>query len=216
MPSSNEHPPSSDTVIPPWFHHSQESQQNPITSISPFQVNHSTPCWVPAPVIPPYNSDQSPVSINTSLPQAPVTPFHNSDQTSPGPLQVHSTTPTAPVQIQDSSGSLLHPDSVIQKYPKLRTISNAGRLAVRLAHESYFGKDLLYTSTVYGQKDHKALPLDKVLELKRKMLSIHLGSVSSEVEFEAVWTKCVNAINHSASALRSKKPLSFSINKNSI
>ena len=83
------------------------------------------------------------------------------------------------------SENLLHPDVVIQKYPKLRNLSTAGRLAVRLAIESYFGKELLHQSTVYGQKDLPPLPRDKVMQLKNKLLSIHLANVSSEVEL--VW-----------------------------
>ena len=77
---------------------------------------------------------------------------------------------------------------------------------MRLACESYFGKAMLMKSTVYGQKDHAALPKDKVMELKKKMLSLHPQLISSPVEFEPIWTRCVNAINHCAASLRCKQP----------
>ena len=180
----------------------------------------ATPSWVPqatATLIPtPSNSIQaSPVQLHNSTPATPVSFFpaisSNQDASSTPVSSASETLPqpaNSPVALTSSPSSiLLDPDSVIQKYPKLRTLSHAGRLAVRLAYESYFGKDLLHKSTVYGQKGHPPLPRDKVLQLKNKMLSIHLANVSSELEFEAVWTKCVNAINHSASSLRSKRPL---------
>ena len=96
---------------------------------------------------------------------------------------------------------LLNPDVVVCKYPKYRNVSQAGRLAVRLAVESYFGTEMLRQCTVYGLKGNKPLPVEKVEALKQKMLT--LFSVS-QVEFEALWTKCINAINHRASGLRKK------------
>ena len=96
---------------------------------------------------------------------------------------------------------LLDPDVVVRKYPKYRNVSQAGRLAVRLAVESYFGTEMLRQSTVCGLKSHKPLPVEKVDALKQKMLTLHSDS---KVEFEALWTKCINAINHHASGLRKK------------
>ncbi len=82
------------------------------------------------------------------------------------------------------------------KYPKLLNVSRAGRLAVRLACESYFGKEVLKKCTVYGQKGNAALPKEKVMDLKKKMMSVLPQFISSPLEFEPIWTKCVNAINH--------------------
>lgn len=200
---------------------------------SPTFVNTGTvtPPWVPpAPatlIHAPSNSSQtSPVPVHSSTPATPVhflqsVPSSQNSPVPPSSIQIPSPSgmivqpANLPVPSTSSpSESLLHPDVVIQKYPKLRTLSTAGRLAVRLAIESYFGKELLRQSTVYGQKDLPPLPRDKVMQLKNKLLSIHLANVSSEVEFEAVWTKCVNAVNHSASSLRSKKPLPLSVLNN--
>uniref|UniRef100_A0A1X7UD07 BEN domain-containing protein n=1 Tax=Amphimedon queenslandica TaxID=400682 RepID=A0A1X7UD07_AMPQE len=77
-------------------------------------------------------------------------------------------------------------------------------MAVRLASEAYFGKEVLQKSTVYGQQSNTPLPEDKVRALKKKILSLHPNYVDTPVEFEPIWTKCVNAINHHASGLRKK------------
>lgn len=68
---------------------------------------------------------------------------------------------------------------------------------------------MLKKSTVYGHTDYPALPKEKVLEMKKKIMSLHPQYISSPVEFEPVWTKCVGAINHCAAGLRAKQPLTL-------
>ena len=101
---------------------------------------------------------------------------------------------------------LLDPDAVIKKYPKYLNLASAGRLAVRLSCESYFGKELLKKCTVIGCNDKPPLPKEKVAELKTKMLSLFPQFLSSPVEFEPIWTKCVAAINHCCAGLQEKDP----------
>ena len=96
---------------------------------------------------------------------------------------------------------LLDPDVVVRKYSKYRNVSQAGRVAVRLAVESYFGTEMLRQSTVCGLKSHKPLPVEKVDALKQKMLTLHSDS---KVEFEALWKKCINAMNHHSKGLCKK------------
>ena len=93
---------------------------------------------------------------------------------------------------------LLDPEEIIEKYPKLRNISHIGRLAVRPAAESYFGK-VLRKSTVHGLQGHQPLPEDQMRALKKKIISIHPKYIDMPAEFEPLWTKCVNAINNHAS-----------------
>ena len=116
------------------------------------------------------------------------------------PQLPHSITQT-PVSTPPLSDGLLDPDEVIANYPELR---NIGRLAVRLASESYFGKELLKRSTVYGLKSNASLPSNKVSALKKKLCNLYPQYVDTPAEFEPVWTKCVNAINHHASGLHKK------------
>ena len=42
------------------------------------------------------------------------------------------------------------PQDVIRKYPKLKAKSRAGKLAVKLAKEAYFGDSVLAKCTVSG------------------------------------------------------------------
>lgn len=79
-----------------------------------------------------------------------------------------------------------------------------------LASESYFGDNLLRKCTVYGMKGQDALPKEKLNALKNK-LGVHFKFYNNSVEFEPVWSKCVGAINHRASALRAKTPISVEL-----
>ena len=101
----------------------------------------------------------------------------------------------------------LDPDEVIEKYSKLRNISHIGRMAVRLAAEPYFGKEVLRKSTVRGLQRHQPLPEDQMRALKIKVIRIHPIYIDMPVEFEPLWTKCVNAINHYASELRKREQI---------
>uniref|UniRef100_A0A1X7TC41 Uncharacterized protein n=1 Tax=Amphimedon queenslandica TaxID=400682 RepID=A0A1X7TC41_AMPQE len=110
----------------------------------------------------------------------------------------HSITHT-PASTPPLSDGLLDPDEVIANYCKLQTISNTGRLAVRLASVSYFGKNLLKRSTVYGLKGNASLPGNKV---------------DTPAEFEPLWTKYVNAINHHVSGLHKKDKVGVTLELN--
>ena len=56
---------------------------------------------------------------------------------------------------------LLSPDQVIDKYPKLLSLSSIGRLSVRLAYESYFGKQIvLYLDTMTNYLSQEILYLN--------------------------------------------------------
>lgn len=98
---------------------------------------------------------------------------------------------------------LLSPDEVIKKYPKYVNTSNIGRLAVRLAREAYFGKELMKKSTALGCQDKPRLPKEKLDSLKLKLLSLFPQFAAAPHEFEPLWTRSVAAINHHAASLRS-------------
>ena len=89
------------------------------------------------------------------------------------PPHFHSVLPTTTKRRSVEPEKLLDPDFVVNKYTKLKHVSNIGRLAVRLACESYFGKELLMKSTVYGCQDKPPLPKEEMAKLKYKLISIH-------------------------------------------
>lgn len=101
------------------------------------------------------------------------------------------------------------PDTVILRNSKWVNGSHIGRLAVRLARESYFGKEEMKKCTVFGCQDKPALPRDTVEKLKMKVLSLFPQFAAAPHEFEPLWSKCVGAINHHCAGLRSKASTSF-------
>ena len=77
-----------------------------------------------------------------------------------------------------------------------------GELPAKLAQESFFGKDLMWKSTVMGFKDFPALPADSVNTLKQTILSVCPHYQCNRHGCEGIWKKCVDAINHACSKLR--------------
>ena len=95
---------------------------------------------------------------------------------------------------------LKNPD-VIRKYPKLCGESKAGKLAVKLAQEAYFGEDVLSRCTVSGFRELPALPIAELSELKQMMLMQFPKHWNSVQEFESLWLICCDAIGHAAKGL---------------
>ena len=127
------------------------------------------------------------------------------------PCQPQPETETASNTIPSVSSDLLPPDTVINRYPKLMSLSNIGRLSVRLACEAYFRKDLLKKCTVVGNIDKPALPKDRVQALKSKLMSLHPQFRTAPIEFEPYWSKCIGAINHCAAGMRSKEQATITL-----
>ena len=97
---------------------------------------------------------------------------------------------------------LKNPEDVIRKYPKLCGESKAGKLAVKLAQETYFGKDVLSHCTVNGFRELPALPTAELSELKQMMLMQFPKYWNSVQEFESLWLICCDAIGQAAKGLR--------------
>lgn len=120
--------------------------------------------------------------------------------------QLTLSVPPTPRSSQLSSNHFLEdPDEIIKKYPKLLNLANIHRLANRRSCEAYFWKDLLKKLTVVGCKDKPPLPKKTVLALKsKKLVSLFPQFISTPLEFEGIWCKCIGAINHCAANLRAK------------
>ena len=187
-------------------------QQDYHESVTITQPSHPVASKTPPQPVGPVTPSQPVGPVTPSQPDGPVTPQPITSITN-GPVASQSLgetvvqpAPVTPV-VDNSEDVLIDPDEVIRKYPRLNSVAHAGRLAVRLATESYFGDKVLRNCTVYGQKGQGALPKEKLTALKKK-LAIHYKFYDS-VEFEPIWSKCVGAINHRASALRIKKPIAL-------
>lgn len=97
---------------------------------------------------------------------------------------------------------LTTPEAVIAKYCHLRVESKVGMLAVKLAKEAFFGKDVLAQCTVSGFRDLRALPLNELNDLKQTLFQQFPNYWSSPEEFEAVWERVGEAIGQCAKGLR--------------
>uniref|UniRef100_A0A1X7SRQ3 Uncharacterized protein n=1 Tax=Amphimedon queenslandica TaxID=400682 RepID=A0A1X7SRQ3_AMPQE len=127
---------------------------------------------------------------NGSTPSAPsacnlpqhtdlVTPTNEPVQAISSNTTVH----TGNMRKIDINALLLNPDTVINKYPKIKTLSQVGRSSVRLASKAYFGPSLLIKCSVYGQENHP-LPSGALMEMKQKLLGLfHPRDISTKEEF---------------------------------
>ena len=134
------------------------TSQGPPTSMMPSVLGPTTP--PPAQSVLSLNHEPLPVtppcSLTWSTPNLTASPSLNFP-TSQTPNSTGLTEPelilTAAETIvvaPSEPGELLEPDAVINKYPKLMSLTNIGRLDVRLVCESYFGEHLLKKCTVVG------------------------------------------------------------------
>ena len=104
---------------------------------------------------------------------------------------------------QINKAQLVPASDVINKYPNLQKENIIGKLAVKLAKESFFGDSVLVKCTVMGCNSHPALPLKELNELKRTIFSLFPTYWANPVEFESeLWTQCVNSIGQLCKRLR--------------
>lgn len=151
-----------------------------------------------------------------SRPASPTiaTTVHQDD----APKQVRSPehSPTAPRAVEISN---VNPDNtlpssvintaklaevkvVIRKYPKLRTVSKASTLSVKLAKEAIFGEDVMKQCTVAGTREYPGLPFDKLQELKQIVFELFPQYWKTPFEFEDVWKVCFDALGQACKRLR--------------
>ena len=95
---------------------------------------------------------------------------------------------------QINQTGLIDPDIIIKRYANYHTLSRISTLAQRLASKSYFGDDVLEKCTVMGCRDHPALPLKELNDLKQKIFSLFPQFWANPIQFEDTWTNCANAI----------------------
>ena len=97
------------------------------------------------------------------------------------------------------------PEAVLTKYPTLRVESKIGILAVKLAKEAIFGKDVLAQCTVNGCRDLPALPLPELNELKQVLFRQFPSYWHTPEEFERIWERAGESIGQCAKGLRRKQ-----------
>ena len=99
---------------------------------------------------------------------------------------------------------LIPADSVVEKYPRLVDKRKLTRLAIRLAQESFFGKEIMAMCTVRGNGDFHALPKEALSQLKSFMISVAVPRFFTDrFAFEPTWKSCIESIGQSCKGLRS-------------
>ena len=91
---------------------------------------------------------------------------------------------------------------VITKYPKLKMVSKASTLTVKLAKEAIFGEDVMKRCTVAGTREYPDLPFDKLQELKQIVFEQFPQYWKTPFEFEDVWKICFEALGQACKRLR--------------
>ena len=91
----------------------------------------------------------------------------------------------------------------MEKYPKLVDKMKLTRLAVRLAQEAYFGKEIMALCTVKGNGDFHALPKETLLQLKSFLITLSVPRFFTDrISFESTWKSCIESIGQSCKGLR--------------
>ena len=71
----------------------------------------------------------------------------------------------------------------------------------------FFREDILQQFTVRGYRDLPALPMEEQRSLKQLLFQQYPQFWKNRAEFEPVWNKCVEALNHSCTSLRVKSKI---------
>ena len=101
-----------------------------------------------------------------------------------------------------NKAKLKESSEVILKYPKLRSPSNVGTLAIKLAREAVFGEEVLAKCTVYGDRELPGLPVEELQQLKQTLLAQYPDYWRSQHEFEPLWKTSTDAIGQLCKRLR--------------
>ena len=101
---------------------------------------------------------------------------------------------------------LFSPQTVADKYPKLLVRSKIPTLAVKLAKEAFFGPEIMSYCTFKGVGSYHALSQAEVKEMKQFLFKLTFPSiVSSRIDFEDVWAKCVESVGQKCKMLRHRR-----------
>ena len=135
--------------------------------------------------------------------QQPIKPYEETFISPPSNNTHQTSTLSSSTETLVMTG-LVDPNTVLVKYHNVLPLSKIGRLSVKLARESFFGCELMKSSTVFGCSDKPPLPRKKLEELKQFLIQQHPNFRSLPIEFESHWKVCIDAINHACATVRAK------------
>ena len=106
---------------------------------------------------------------------------------------------------------LLPVDVVVAKYPKLRVVGKASRLAVKLAKESVFGEEVMRQCTIFGTRQLPGLPREELFQLKKAAFNQFPQFWSHPAQFESVSCQSTRLVSHCVVIIPSQHKESNSI-----
>ena len=93
-------------------------------------------------------------------------------------------------------------EEIIYANSKLATESRVSTLAVRIAIDVLFGKEVMRQCTPQGCRDKPALPRDELYTLKREIFQLFPKYHRDAAGFEGVWSNCIAALGQACKRLR--------------
>lgn len=157
-----------------------------------------------------YNSVNTPNSNEPCRLENLSPPFNKNQQSTPSCFPVERKVkrkeqkPSLP-SIHIDKENLAPYETVMKKYSSLQKENVIGKLAVKLAKESFFGTDVMKRCTVMGCTKFPALPVTELNGLKQAMFSLYPAYWNNPVEFESkIWNPCAISIGQACKRLRSE------------
>lgn len=144
-------------------------------------------------------------SLSSPSVQAPTTPqvecSHGRPTTGSQPSKVKCNDKALPSGAIEERLSTA--EEVIGRYPKLKG-SKLPTLAVKLAKEAFFGEKVMRQCTPMGSRDLPGLPTAELNNLKDAVYKSDPRHWTNIVEFETVWSSCIDAVGQACKRLRNK------------
>lgn len=92
---------------------------------------------------------------------------------------------------------------VMKMNPTLQKENVIGKLAIKLAVQSFFGENVMRKCTVLGCREFPALPLIELNNLKQALFTHFPAYYNNPIEFEdKIWNSCVTSIGQKCKRLR--------------
>ena len=194
------------TFVSPNFQWSEANTTTTITSVHESVPTTGTallpllPTKAVTKVVVPTTKQKPPVPLTANSQSSVMNVSEGTNANSPiSYMTAKENTPLPPINRVE----LISPQMVVNKYPKLCTKSKIPTLAVKLATEAFFGPKVMSYCTFKGVGSCHALPQTEVKSMKEFLLKLTMpGTISSRVEFENVWAKCVESVGQKCKTLR--------------
>ena len=119
----------------------------------------------------------------------------------PHPLDMRGRLPSSAI---NKSALSRVSDVVKDNADLLRNEGKMTTMAVVLAREAFFGKEVMLQCTTKGYGELPGLPLAELMQLKEEIRKLYPHFVTSQVQFEGKWVKISDALSQACKRMRRK------------